>query len=226
MNGSINIVFDLDGTLIDSAPDIQAVASEILGRLGKQGLSLEETRQFVGEGSAVFVSRMMAARAIEETPARHAAVYSDFLALYERSVDKAVFYPGVLATLAVLKTAGHRLGLCTNKPERPARAVIRHMGMGPIFDAVVDGGMIDSRKPAPDMLLKTIHDLGGGPTLYVGDSEIDAETAKRAHIPFALYTRGYHKTPCESIPHNWLFGDFSALPDIVSERLRQAQARG
>ena len=60
--------------------------------------------------------------------------------------------------------------------------------------------MIDSRKPAPDMLLKTIHDLGGGPTLYVGDSEIDAETAKRAHIPFALYTGGYHKAPLREHP--------------------------
>jgi phosphoglycolate phosphatase len=215
----MNIVFDLDGTLIDSAPDIQCVASVILDRLGKDGLTLDETRSFIGEGSAIFVSRMMAARGIEDTPQRHAEVHKAFMAQYEFSVDKAVFYPGVLDALATLKAAGHRLGLCTNKPALPTRAVLRYMRMEPIFDVVVAGGMIDSRKPEPDMLLKTILDLRGGPALYVGDSEIDAETAKRAGVLFALYTQGYRKTPVRQIHHNWVFDDFDALVGIVAEAM-------
>jgi phosphoglycolate phosphatase len=211
----MNIVFDLDGTLIDSAPDIQSVASVILGRLGKRDLTLQETRSFIGEGAAVFVSRMMKARGIDETPQSHATLLEEFVAQYEFAVDKAVFYPGAQNALMVLKNAGHRLGLCTNKPELPARAVMRHMGMEPIFDAVMAGGMIDSHKPEPDMLLQTIQDLGGGATLYVGDSEIDAETARRAAVPFALFTEGYRKIPVSEMHHDWAFSDFDTLRDIV-----------
>ncbi len=215
----MNIVFDLDGTLIDSAPDIQAVAEQILGKLGKVPLTLEETRSFIGEGAPVLVSKMMAARGIPETPESHAQIYGDFVAQYEFAVERAVFYPGVVDALAVLMAAGHKLGLCTNKPELPARAVMKHMGMEPIFSAFVAGGMMDSRKPAPDMLHKTIADLGGGPTLYVGDSEIDAETARRAGVPFALYTEGYRKSPVEQLPHDWTFDHFDTLPGIAAEAL-------
>ena len=212
----MNIVFDLDGTLIDSAPDIQTAAAKVLARLHKPALSLQETRDFIGEGGAVFVSRMMAARGIPENPSSHASLYDEFISCYELAVDKAVFYPGALDTLLRLKTDGHRLGLCTNKPERPARAVMAHMRLEPIFDAVMTGGMINSRKPDPDMLLQTIRGLGGGPTLYVGDSEIDAETARRASVPFALYCGGYRKLPVGEIQHDWAFDDYGVLPEIVA----------
>lgn len=211
----MNIVFDLDGTLIDSAPDIQWVASTILSGLGKNSLSLEETRSFIGEGAAVFVQQMMTARDLEYTPKNHAALLEKFLAQYELALDRAVFYPGAHEVLIRLKDTGHTLGLCTNKPELPARAVIRHMGMESIFDTVMAGGMIDSHKPEPAMLLQTIEELGGGATLYVGDSEIDAQTAKRAAVPFALYSEGYRKTPVSDIHHDWVFNDFSALVEIV-----------
>lgn len=215
----MNIIFDLDGTLIDSAPDIQFVASTVLGRRGKDELTLEQTRSFVGEGSAIFVRRMMAVRDIVETPESFARIHEEFVALYEFAVDRAVFYPGVLDTLAALKAAGHRLALCTNKPQRPAQAVLRHMGMAAFFDAVVAGGMIDSRKPEPDMLLHAIEALGGGPALYVGDSEIDASTAQSADVPFALYSGGYRKTPVDEMHHHWVFDSFYTLPNIVAEAM-------
>jgi phosphoglycolate phosphatase len=220
----LNIVFDLDGTLIDSAPDIQSAASSILKKLGKNGLTLPETRSFIGEGAAVFVRRLMAARGIEETTESHRDLLQDFLARYELSVDKAVFYPGVERVLEQFKAAGHPLGLCTNKPEKPTRAVLKYMGMDTIFDAIMAGGMIDSRKPEPEMLLKTVGALSFGPTLYVGDSEIDAETARRADVPFALFSEGYRKTPVDEIFHDWTFDEFGKLPGIVVEadaRIRQ-----
>lgn len=216
----MNIVFDLDGTLIDSAPDIQWVASVILGSRGKDELTLDETRSFIGGGAAVFVSRMMAARDIAETPESHAEIHEEFLANYELAVDKATFYPGVIGALVQLKAGGHKLGLCTNKPELPARAVMRHMDLEPMFDAVMAGGMLDSRKPEPAMLLQSIQDLGGGPTLFVGDSEIDAETAERAGVPFALFSEGYRKTPIEEIQHDWVFSDFKSLLGIVTDALQ------
>lgn len=211
----MNIVFDLDGTLIDSAPDIQSVAATILNSIDKEALNLAETRRFIGEGAAVFVRRMMDARDIDESRHSHAALLEAFVAQYEFAVDKAVYYPGVYDTLLALKESGFALGLCTNKPELPARAVMRHMGMEALFDAVMAGGMIASHKPEPDMLLQTIESLGGGATLYVGDSEIDAETARRAAIPFALFSEGYRKTPVIEMHHDWTFDDYDALGDIV-----------
>jgi phosphoglycolate phosphatase len=146
-------------------------------------------------------------------------VHEDFVAEYEFSVDKAVFYPDVIATLTALKADNHKLGLCTNKPELPARAVIRHMGIESFFDAVMAAGMLNSRKPDPAMLLKTIEDLGGGPTLYVGDSEVDAETASRAGVRLALFSEGYRKTPVSEIQHDWVFSEFASLPAIVAKAM-------
>jgi phosphoglycolate phosphatase len=213
----MNIVFDLDGTLIDSAPDIQSMTTAILGRHGESELTLEETRSFIGEGAAVFVSRMMVARGIKETAATHSAIYEDFVAQYASSVDKAVFYPGAIEALGGLKRGGHPMALCTNKPELAARAVVRHMALEPLFDAVMAGDMLRSRKPEPDMLLTVIAELGGGAALYVGDSEIDSETAARANVSFALFSEGYRKTPVSQIRHDWAFEHFDALPGIVAE---------
>ncbi|MFT4519444.1 MAG: phosphoglycolate phosphatase [Halioglobus sp.] len=218
----MNLVFDLDGTLIDSAPDIQCAASNVLDGVGKEKLTLSETRSFIGEGAAVFVQKMMEAREIDDSSSSHQSLLEQFLTQYELGVDKAEFYPGVMDALAALKGAGHRMGLCTNKAEGPTRAVLRYMELEPVFDAVMSGGMIASRKPEPDMLLQTIQALGAGPTLYVGDSEVDAETAKRAQVPFALYSEGYRKVAVSEMDHDWLFNDFEQLQGIVAQAMRAA----
>ncbi|MFK7977109.1 MAG: phosphoglycolate phosphatase [Halioglobus sp.] len=214
----MNIVFDLDGTLIDSAPDIQGVANHLLVQREKPALSLPETRSFIGEGSAVFIRRMMTAREMNATEDAFEELHSEFLALYEKALDKAVFYPGVVATLQTLSVAGHTLGLCTNKPESPARAVLAHMELTRFFTAFTAGGMCKSRKPDPQMLHHVIAQCPQGPTLYVGDSEIDAETAQRADIPFALFSGGYRKTPVNELHHDWVFDAFSELPEIVEKQ--------
>jgi phosphoglycolate phosphatase len=211
----MNIVFDLDGTLIDSAPDICAVVNTLLADLGRSFLTVEETRRFVGEGSAVLIRRVMAAREIDDTGGAHAGLLRTFLSRYEDGVGAAAFYPGVPRALEQLRGAGHRLGLCTNKAEGPTRAVLSHVGLDKVFDAVIAGGMIDSRKPEPDMLLHVLVEMGEGRPLYVGDSETDAETARRAGIPFALFSGGYRKTPAREIPHNWLFHHFDSLAGIA-----------
>ena len=191
------------------------MASDILCSLGKAALTLEETRSFIGEGAGVFVRRMMAARDIADTPGRHLELYERFVTRYETAHDQAVFYPGVFDALVMLKDSGYRLGLCTNKPERPARAVMKHMGLEPLFDAFIAGGMLPRSKPEPDMLLKIIMDIGAGPALSVGDSEIDAETAMRAGVPFALFAEGYRKRPVSEIDKDWVFDHFDVLPEIV-----------
>ncbi|SFJ22642.1 phosphoglycolate phosphatase [Celeribacter neptunius] len=211
------ILFDLDGTLIDSAPDIHAMANTLLAREDKDPISLDEARGFVGNGAKVFVTRMCAARSIKtsEEPRLH----KDFLALYETAVELTVPYPGAIEALTALKAAGHRLGVATNKPESPARAVLEHLNMTSFFEVILGGDSCATHKPDPLMLHEGFKRLGDGPALFVGDSEIDAAAAKNANTPFLLYTEGYRKAPAESLGAAAIFSDFATLPEHVTQIL-------
>jgi phosphoglycolate phosphatase len=217
------IVFDLDGTLIDSAPDIRGLANRVLAREGVEGLSIEETRRFIGNGATVFVARMRAARGIPD--AEHARLLAAFLDGYDEAVDLTVPYPDVAAALDALAADGHRLGICTNKPARPCRAVLAHLGLLDRFDVTIGGDSTPFPKPDPTPLRAAFDELGSGPMLYVGDSETDAETAERAGVPFLLFTEGYRRGPAEGIAHDAAFAAFEALPGLVA-RLLEADPDG
>ncbi|QXT38617.1 phosphoglycolate phosphatase [Gymnodinialimonas ceratoperidinii] len=206
------IVFDLDGTLIDSVPDIAAAANATLAEVGVAPLSLAEARGFVGEGAGVFVERMAQARGLSE-PAR---LMPRFLHHYERAVGLTEIYPGVAASLDALARAGHRLGLCTNKPARPTEAVLAHLGWQERFEVVLAGDSLPSRKPDPAPLRAAFDALGDGPMIYVGDSEIDAEAARRAGVPFLIYTPGYRSADLQDLPHAAAFDDWSEVLAIVA----------
>lgn len=214
------IVFDLDGTLIDSAPDIRGVGNALLAQEGLEPLTLAETRDFIGNGAAVFVARMRAARGIDE--GEQARLHAAFVERYDAAVELTVLYPGVREALEALRAAGHRLGVCTNKPIRPTRAVLAHFGLDGFFETVWGGDSLSVHKPDPAPLHAAFDALGEGPMLYVGDSGVDAETAERAEVPFLLFTEGYRKLPVEEMPHHVAFSDFSALPDIVARELLAA----
>ena len=217
----MNIVFDLDGTLIDSAPDIRTIANTLLTDIGKPVLTLDETRAFIGEGAAVLIQRMMEARSIEVEPDMHRKLLSTFIGRYETTPVESPFYPGVLPLLKQLRAQKHCLAICTNKPEGPTRAVLRQSGLIAMVDAFIAGGMISTRKPDPAMLHHVIGQLSGTQTLYVGDSETDAETAIRAGVPFALFSGGYRKGTTEEIHHEWLFSHFDELGNIINRILSQ-----
>ena len=209
----VSIVFDLDGTLIDSAPDIRGIANSLLVDEGKKPISLEETRAFIGDGAAVFVSRMRAARGIED--AAQDRLLAGFVSAYETAVTLTYPYPGVPQVLSDLRTAGARLGVCTNKPIRPTRAVLAHLGLEGLFGAVLGGDSLSVRKPDPGPLLAAFDALGDGPRIYVGDSDVDAETARRADVPFLLFTEGYRKSAVADLPHAASFNDFTDLPGLI-----------
>ncbi|MBR9652541.1 phosphoglycolate phosphatase [Thalassovita aquimarina] len=211
------IVFDLDGTLIHSAPDIRTIANSILSEERMELISLDETIDFIGNGASVFIEKMRAARGIPD--ADHDRLLTVFQDRYETVLELTAPYPNVRESLAHLIVAGHRLGLCTNKPMRATRAVLSHLSLTDPLSVVYGGDSLDKRKPDPAPLLATLDDLGTGPCLYVGDSEVDAETADRAGVPFLLFTEGYRKTPAEDLPHLARFSDFAELPDLVQAQL-------
>ncbi|MCL4187229.1 MAG: phosphoglycolate phosphatase [Rhodobacteraceae bacterium] len=210
-------VFDLDGTLVDSAPDIRAVANAVLKAEGlAPPLTLAETRAFVGDGTAAFVARMLEARAGEARPARTGPALARFLALYDGAVGLTRPYPGVAAALSRLATEGWALAVCTNKPERPARAVLEHFDLAGFFPVVVGGDSLPRRKPDPAPLAHAVAALGASTAVLVGDSEVDAATAAGAGMPFVLFTEGYRKSPVAAIGHAAAFGDFAALPGVLA----------
>lgn len=212
----IAVVFDLDGTLIDSARAIQAVGDRLLADHGLAALSAEETRSFIGAGAAKFVERAFAARSVADPGAVAAAV--ERFQIYYREADPLEHntpMPGAAAAMDALAAAGCPLGLCTNKPEAPTRSVVGALGWADRFAALVAGDTLAVRKPDPAPLQEVGRLLGGGPLVFVGDSEVDAETAERAARPFLLYTEGYRKAPVEALPRSAAFSDFAELPALV-----------
>lgn len=209
------IVFDLDGTLADSAPDICAIASAVLEAEGVAGLALAEARAFVGNGTPVFVRRMIAARGLPGDDATHARLLGAFRARYDTAHGLTRLYPGAAEALAALAAAGHPLGLCTNKPGRPTRALLAYLGLDATFAAVVCGDTLPSCKPDPAPLHHCLSLLGTAAGLFVGDSEVDAETAVRAGLPFVLFTAGYRRAPLAQITHAAAFDAHAELPALV-----------
>ncbi len=210
------VVLDLDGTLIDSAPDIRAVANRVLAGEGARPLTLEETRRFIGNGAGVFVARMMAARDLQT--AEHARLHRAFLGQYDDAQGLTKLYPGAEKALRTLAEAGFALGICTNKPVSATRAVLEHFGLTGVFRTVVGGDSLPVTKPDPAPLLRALEDLGADRAVYVGDSEVDHQTAEAAEVPFALFTGGYRKSPVEAFAGARPFDTHSALPALV-ERL-------
>lgn len=209
------IVFDLDGTLIHSAPDIHAAANAMLTEQGAAPQDLATIISFVGNGLPKLTERVLAHAGLALE--RRAELTNSVLAHYNRENGKrTTVYDGAATCLDALRDAGHSMGICTNKPEAPARKILAKLGLDH-FGAVFGGDSLPVRKPDPEPLFATIEALGGTPenTLYVGDSETDAETAKNAGIAFALYAHGYRKQPLEAFETALTFDHFDALTTYI-----------
>jgi phosphoglycolate phosphatase len=194
------IIFDLDGTLIDSAGDLRDALNEALARFGRAPHSLDSVRKMIGEGAAKLVDLALAAR--PGPPVSAGEVLKTFLHIYETGpVNHTVFYPGVEATLQALADDGYVLAISTNKPEQPAREILGLFGVADKFIGIVGGDSHDFRKPDPRMLTGILdaHGFSRDEAILVGDSETDAATAKAAGIRFVLVTFGYRKGPAEAI---------------------------
>lgn len=208
------IVFDLDGTLVDSAPDLHLALNRVLEEEGVAPVTLAETAGFIGHGIPHLVGLARAARGLP--PAREAAMTAAMFRHYLAAPAGLTRpYPGVPEALAALTAAGFRLGLCTNKALAPTEEILRGLDLRRHFAVVIGGDSLPERKPDPAPLRAAFAPLGR-PVLYVGDSEVDAATAAAAGIPFGLFTRGYRKTPAADLPHRFGFDDFGALPGLVA----------
>ena len=221
------VIFDLDGTLVHSAPDLHAAASRMLADLGRPDVTLEQVTGFVGNGVPKLVERCLTATGGVPGDGGAEALrrFSDHYARAATVLTRP--YPGVATMLAALQAAGMAMAICTNKPEGPARSVLADLGLAAFFGSVVGGDTLPVRKPEPAVVGRCLADLGIVPdaAVYVGDSETDAATAEGSGLPFALYTGGYRKTPVADLPHAFAFDRFDDLADGNMARVGCVLAR-
>ncbi|WP_412174809.1 phosphoglycolate phosphatase [Albidovulum marisflavi] len=210
-----SVIFDLDGTLLDSVPDIQAAVNRMLAEEGLAPLSRSTVQGFVGNGLPVLVARVMKECGIDES--RHAELAARVSADYSaHAAVETVVFPGVIEALETLRNKGHRLGICTNKPNGATNAVLRSLDLLDRFDAIIAGDSLPQKKPAPEPLLAA-RDALGTKAIFVGDSEVDAATAQAAGMAFVLYTEGYLRVPKDEISFAAEFFHFDELPAIIQD---------
>ncbi len=184
------LLFDLDGTLVDSVPDLAAALNRLMAARGLAGFSHAETARMVGDGARVLVERGFAARGATPDEAAQAAFLEDYSA---HAAVETRLYPGIAALLEELAADGWRLAVCTNKPEAPARSLLAALGIAERFAAIGGGDSFPVRKPDPRHLLATLAAAGGVAqrAVMAGDHANDVAAARGAGVPCIFAAWGY-----------------------------------
>lgn len=214
------ILFDLDGTLVHSAPDIADSLNQLMVLEGLPEFPLESVMNMVGGGVALLVERALAAHGQAVDEAAQAALVARFIEIYTpRAADRTCLFAGARDVLESYRCDGVGLGVCTNKPEAITRMILEALGVAHLFGAVIGGDTLSVKKPDPAPLLAALETLGCAPAngLMVGDSAADADAARAASMPVILVTFGYTQTPVRDLPHDGFVDSFAALPVAVAQ---------
>ncbi len=203
------LIFDLDGTLVDSAPDIAAAVERALVD-HNVAIDSTEIRDYIGDGAACLIERVLAAREIVAGPKGLAGYVDDFNALYHAApAARTQCYPGAREMLSWARARGHRVGICTNKPQPVAERVLAELGLASEIDVLIGAGTYPL-KPDPAPLLACLSALGANrdTALYVGDMAVDRDVARAAGLPVVLVSFGYAHADVsefspEAVLHRW-----------------------
>ena len=196
------VVFDLDGTLVDSEPDLRVALNRLLDDLGRRHVVRDEVVMMIGDGIPKLVERALTATGGPATGGGPDPVET-YLAYYaEAPGDLSTIFPGVEALLRELHAGGAKLGVCTNKPEQPAWEILEMFGVAPFFGCVVGGDTVPGvRKPDPRHLQAVLDGLGSAPdrAVMVGDNANDIDTAKALDVPAIAVSFGYAHGAVENL---------------------------
>jgi phosphoglycolate phosphatase len=209
------IVFDLDGTLIDTAPDLVGTLNALLAREGLATLPLTEVRGMIGQGARALIARGFAAAGEPLDETRLSALFADFIAHYRAHIaDESRPFPGARAALDALEAEGARLAVCTNKRTDLSVALLDALGLSHRFAAIVGADAAPAPKPAAAHLVVTVERAGGriDRAVMVGDSASDAGAARAAGVPLALVSFGYTDIPVRELGADALIDHFDDLP--------------
>ncbi len=210
------VVFDLDGTLIDSAPDIRTALNEVLEAEGITAFSRDEVALMIGGGVRKLIERALARRGEERGDAEIDELTARFLTLYnERATRETTLFDGAEELLRHLTQNVHWVGLCTNKPGAVTRRILGDLGVLGYFDCIVGGDEGYAKKPDPEPLLATLGELAGEPqnAVLIGDSAADVGAARAAGMSVVLMSYGYSPVPQRELG-----------ADAVCERLDEVPA--
>jgi phosphoglycolate phosphatase len=216
-------VFDLDGTLADTAPDLIATLNRIMDREGLPRVQLEDARELIGAGARAMVSRGFEQAGLELTPEHLDELFIDFLAIYsDHLCDGSRLFPGVEASLDLLEARGFTLAVCTNKVVGHSVQLLEALGIAGRFAAICGRDSFPYFKPDPRHLTLTIEQAGGDPAraVMVGDSRTDIATAKAAGIPVVAVTFGYTDVPVRDLEPDAVIDGFDELAAAV-KRIEQ-----
>ncbi len=218
-------IFDLDGTLADTAGDLLNAANAVLGPVGLPLLHPRADRPFAGRGGKAMIRRSLALAGrdadADDEVALTDALYPELLAAYGAALAvETVLYEGVEACLDALEAEGWRVGVCTNKPEGLALAVLEALGVRQRFAAILGADTLAVRKPDPIHLTETARRIGADParSVMIGDTITDLTTARRAGVPCVLTTFGFAAEPLAELAPEAIVAHYDEIPGVL-ERL-------
>ncbi len=215
-------IFDLDGTLVDTAPDLLAALNRLLALKGRPGIDMAELRRLVGRGVRNLIAQAFQQTGAPADPAEIEPLVDIFVRDYGSHVaDNSRPFPGVIETLQVLKAHGVRMGVLTNKPHGPTTVLIEALGLSPYFGAVTGGGKRPWLKPDPRLFADVLDELGGSGSgaVMVGDSITDVETARAVGAPVILMSYCYTPEPAASLGADLVLDDFRQVPAAAARLL-------
>lgn len=213
-NSEHTIVFDLDGTLVDTAPDLIGTLSWLLEAEGLDPVDLDAARDLIGHGMKPMIEKALRRQGRGQTTDEVEAVYGRYVAAYEARISRESRpFPHILDALDRLASEGFRLAVCTNKIERLAVLLLDQLGMRTRFSVVTGADTFSVRKPHPDHLLLTIDRAGGdrSKAVMIGDSETDIATAQAAGLPVVAYAGGYTAVPLPQLNPDVILDTYADL---------------
>lgn len=217
------ILLDLDGTLVDSVPDIAGALETLFTKEDWTPHSLVQVKAMVGGGVPKLIERALRKSNIEAGSARQEELVQRFMIIYgARATELTRPFPGAMEALKHLKDAGARLGVCTNKPEAVTRQILDDLSISPFIGAVIGGDTLATKKPDAAPILAALDILGCSPAeaMMVGDSGVDAGAARAARIPVILVSFGYTQTPVTEIDADAVINSFTDLPNAIARLMR------
>ena len=216
---SPTIVFDLDGTLIDTAPDLVDTLNVVFAREGLPPVPYETARNTIGGGARMMIARGIAAEGIAVTPAKLEQLFADFIAHYtEHVADRSRPFPGLTDALDILAAGGCRLAVCTNKLERLSVLLLKQLKLADRFAVICGQDTFGMQKPDPEVLRRTIAAAGGSSphAIMIGDSLTDIRTARAAGIPVIAVDFGYSDRPVSEFGPDRIISHFAQLPAAIT----------